>query len=40
MTWREIVQFLLADAENPGSICGSLNAARENARTAARYPAR
>ena len=30
---REIVQFLLADAENPGSISASLNCARENART-------
>jgi uncharacterized alpha-E superfamily protein len=30
---REIVQFLLADAENPGSINTSLNCARENART-------
>jgi len=30
---REIVQFLLAEAENPGSISASLNAARENART-------
>jgi uncharacterized alpha-E superfamily protein len=30
---REIVQFLLADPENPGSITASLNAARENART-------
>lgn len=30
---REIVQFLLADAHNPGSISASLNAARENART-------
>jgi uncharacterized alpha-E superfamily protein len=30
---REIVQFLLADATNPGSVSGSLNAARENART-------
>jgi uncharacterized alpha-E superfamily protein len=30
---REIVQFLLADVQNPGSISASLNAARENART-------
>jgi uncharacterized alpha-E superfamily protein len=30
---REIVQFLLADATNPGSVSASLNAARENART-------
>jgi uncharacterized alpha-E superfamily protein len=30
---REIVQFLLSDADNPGSICASLNSARENART-------
>ena len=30
---REIVQFLLADSENPGSINASLNSARENART-------
>jgi uncharacterized alpha-E superfamily protein len=30
---REIVQFLLADVENPGSISASLNSARENART-------
>jgi uncharacterized alpha-E superfamily protein len=30
---REIVQFLLAEPENPGSISASLNAARENART-------
>ncbi len=30
---REIVQFLLADAGNPGSVSASLNAARENART-------
>jgi uncharacterized alpha-E superfamily protein len=30
---REIVQFLLADPENPGSISASLNAARETART-------
>jgi uncharacterized alpha-E superfamily protein len=30
---RDIVQFLLADAENPGSISASLNCARENART-------
>jgi uncharacterized alpha-E superfamily protein len=30
---REVVQFLLADAGNPGSISASLNCARENART-------
>jgi uncharacterized alpha-E superfamily protein len=30
---REVVQFLLADPENPGSISSSLNWARENART-------
>ena len=30
---REVVQFLLADAENPGAVSASLNAARENART-------
>ena len=30
---REVVQFLLADRDNPGSIAGSLTAARENART-------
>jgi uncharacterized alpha-E superfamily protein len=30
---REIVQFLLADATNPGSVSTSLNSARENART-------
>jgi uncharacterized alpha-E superfamily protein len=30
---REIVQFLLADPANPGSISTSLNSARENART-------
>jgi uncharacterized alpha-E superfamily protein len=30
---REIVQFLLADATNPGSVSASLNSARENART-------
>jgi uncharacterized alpha-E superfamily protein len=30
---REIVQFLLAEAQNPGSISASLNSARENART-------
>jgi uncharacterized alpha-E superfamily protein len=30
---REIVQFLIAEAENPGSISASLNAGRENART-------
>jgi uncharacterized alpha-E superfamily protein len=30
---REVVQFLIADPNNPGSICSSLAAARENART-------
>jgi uncharacterized alpha-E superfamily protein len=30
---RDVVQFLLADKDNPGSICSSLTAARENART-------
>jgi uncharacterized alpha-E superfamily protein len=30
---REIVQFLVADADNPGSILSSLKLARENART-------
>ena len=30
---REVVHFLMADKENPGSICSSLTAARENART-------
>ena len=30
---REVVQFLLADRNNPGSIASSLTAARENART-------
>jgi uncharacterized alpha-E superfamily protein len=30
---REIVQFLLADPDNPGSIVSSLKMARENART-------
>jgi uncharacterized alpha-E superfamily protein len=30
---RDVVNFLIADKENPGSICSSLNAARENART-------
>jgi uncharacterized alpha-E superfamily protein len=30
---RDIVQFLLADAANPGSVSASLNSARENART-------
>ena len=28
-----MVNFLIADKENPGSICSSLTAARENART-------
>jgi uncharacterized alpha-E superfamily protein len=30
---RDVVQFLIADGKNPGSICSSLAAARENART-------
>ncbi len=30
---RDVVQFLISDKENPGSICSSLAAARENART-------
>jgi uncharacterized alpha-E superfamily protein len=30
---REIVRFLIADSDNPGSIVSSLRAARENART-------
>jgi uncharacterized alpha-E superfamily protein len=30
---RDVVQFLIADKENPGSICASLHAARDNART-------
>jgi uncharacterized alpha-E superfamily protein len=30
---RDVVQFLIADRQNPGSICSSLTAARENART-------
>jgi uncharacterized alpha-E superfamily protein len=30
---REVVQFLIADKGNPGSICSSLHMARENART-------
>jgi uncharacterized alpha-E superfamily protein len=30
---REVVTFLIADKANPGSICSSLNLARENART-------
>ena len=30
---REIVQFLVADCDNPGSIVSSLKLARENART-------
>jgi uncharacterized alpha-E superfamily protein len=30
---RDVVQFLIADKENPGSICSSLAGARENART-------
>jgi uncharacterized alpha-E superfamily protein len=30
---REVVNFLIADNDNPGSICSSLSMARENART-------
>src|SRR6187399_499618 len=30
---RDVVNFLIADPRNPGSICSSLTAARENART-------
>jgi uncharacterized alpha-E superfamily protein len=30
---RDVVQFLIADKTNPGSICSSLHSARENART-------
>jgi uncharacterized alpha-E superfamily protein len=30
---RDVVQFLIADQTNPGSICSSLHLARENART-------
>jgi uncharacterized alpha-E superfamily protein len=30
---RDVVQFLIADKDNPGSICSSLHSARENART-------
>ena len=30
---RDVVHFLMAEKENPGSICSSLNSARENART-------
>ena len=30
---RDVVHFLIADGANPGSICNSLKAARENART-------
>jgi uncharacterized alpha-E superfamily protein len=30
---RDVVQFLIADKTNPGSICSSLHFARENART-------
>src|SRR4051794_3600966 len=30
---RDVVQFLIADKDNPGSICSSLQSARENART-------
>ena len=30
---RDVVNFLIADKQNPGSICSSLTAARENART-------
>lgn len=30
---RDVVTFLIADRENPGSVCSSLHFARENART-------
>jgi len=30
---RDVVQFLIADKSNPGSVCSSLECARENART-------
>ena len=30
---RDVVQFLIADKTNPGSVCSSLHLARENART-------
>jgi len=30
---RTVVHFLMAEKDNPGSICSSLNSARENART-------
>jgi uncharacterized alpha-E superfamily protein len=30
---RDVVTFLVADKDNPGSICSSLHSARENART-------
>src|SRR3982750_1557153 len=30
---RDVVSFLIADKDNPGSICSSLSSARENART-------
>jgi uncharacterized alpha-E superfamily protein len=30
---RDVINFLIADKQNPGSICSSLTAARENART-------
>jgi uncharacterized alpha-E superfamily protein len=30
---RDVVTFLVADTDNPGSICSSLHSARENART-------
>jgi uncharacterized alpha-E superfamily protein len=30
---RDVVSFLLADKNNPGSVCSSLHSARENART-------
>ncbi len=30
---RQVVNFLMAEKQNPGSICSSLTAARENART-------
>src|SRR3954447_14391910 len=30
---RDVVHFLIAESTNPGSICSSLQSARENART-------
>src|SRR3982750_4488571 len=30
---RDVVHFLIAEKDNPGSICSSLHSARENART-------